>query len=1048
MLRISLRWKTTILLLGFIAPLSAILLLNVRAMDHLSSRLTTVRDQTFPLYSEAISLVAAFEETSRQIDDAVTMGESLLVARAEQGREAFSSHLRNLIENGPESRKPTLDALGDDFGNYYADARKLSLFLIDCLEDSEDLSKCDEAARVGSAETARQHEKLEADLNRLLTREEREVDAFLSWAADGMKTESRQAFLIGIVFFVIITIVIGVFTQRFVSSIRALSRATGEVAKGNLDLEMMAPVRSRDEIGELWGSFQTMTEGLKQTTVSKGYVDNILESMVDPLIVVNRDGTVQKWNHAALDLLGYEEEVLTGMPIEQILVEESVESSGHSEEILLTKSGDRIPVSVSTSEMNQGGRAEGFVCVAQNITDRKRAEEALRQAKESAEDASRAKSQFLANMSHEIRTPMNGVMGMLDLLSETDLNVRQSHFAETARRSSEDLLRIINDILDLSKIEAGKLELDNSDFDVRDAVEETVVLFAERAHRQGLEIACHLEEEVPVSVCGDRLRLTQILSNLVANAVKFTERGEVVARVRCVQEAEGEVFLRFEVTDTGVGIEPEEQDRIFEVFSQADGSSTRRFGGTGLGLAISRQLVEMMGGRIGVESRPGEGSTFWFTARLEKGSALNRSLRPSCHDLGNLRVLIVDDNKTNQEILDQQVLSWGMRNDTVGSGPEALERLRRAAGVGDPYDMVILDYHMPGMDGIEVARTMEQDPILRNLRRIILTSVDQRMGEEERREAGVSAWLTKPVRASQLYNCLVTVMEGLAPAAPKADALLQAQDRFDACVLLAEDNPVNQEVALSMLENLGCRVEVVSNGGEVLETASRTDFDLILMDCQMPEMDGYQATEGIRESERAAGAEKERMPIVALTAHAMEGARDKCLAAGMDGYLAKPFSQGQLAEVLACWLKPVPATGSVSAEADSQEEKASSSDGAEPASIDHKALETIRALQRQGKPDLLVRVINIYLEDSLRLLESLCQAMSRGDGTELKLQAHSLKSSSANVGALRLAGLCKELEAIGEVGSMDGVDHRISRIEEEYRSVRNELTVELERTSA
>jgi CheY-like chemotaxis protein len=651
-------------------------------------------------------------------------------------------------------------------------------------------------------------------------------------------------------------------------------------------------------------------------------------------------------------------------------------------------------------------------------------------------------------MSHEIRTPMNGVMGMLDLLSGTDLTERQRHFAQAARRSSEDLLRIINDILDLSKIEAGKLELERSDFDLRDAVEETVVLFAERAHRQGLEIACHLEEEVPTSLSGDRLRLVQILSNLVGNAIKFTERGEVVARVRCLEEQGGEVFLRFEVTDTGVGVEPEEQERIFEVFSQADGSSTRKFGGTGLGLAISRQLVEMMGGRIGVESLPGRGSAFWFTARLERGSASKQPFSPSGCSLRDLRVLIVDDNETNRDILQEQVLSWGMGNGSVGSGSEALERLRRAAGESDPYDLVILDYHMPGMDGLEVARAMGQDPILRNVRRIILTSVDQSVGEAERREAGISAWLTKPVRASQLYNCLVTVMEGLVPEGPIADSPPQAEDRFDARVLLAEDNPVNQEVALNMLENLGCRVEVVGSGLEVLETVSRAGFDLILMDCQMPEMDGYQVTALIRESERATGTEGGRMPIVALTAHAMEGDRERCLGAGMDDYLAKPFSQDQLGEVLGRWLKPVPEKRSASAGTGRQDVEASSGDGADKGSIDREVLNTIRALQRQGKPDLLRRVINIYLEDSLKLLEALRQALSQGDGVGLKRQAHSLKSSSANVGALQLAELCKELEAKGEEEMTGGIDYRIARIEKEYEFVRNELTAELERLSA
>ncbi len=1060
--RLSLRWKSAILLLCFVAALSVIFLLNIRAMENLSSKLTRVRDRTFPLFSETVSLVAAFEETTRHFNDAVTTGETLLLSRSEEGKTAFLGHLTNLMEKGPLEKSPDLLAVRKDFNDYYRNARSFALFLIECFEESDDLSECDNAARGRSGVITSQQERLGIHLNEMLKGQKQDADAFMARTLEEMKAEFRQAFWIAIACFVLITVTLAVTTQRIVSSIKALSGATTEVAKGNLDLLMEPPTGSRDEIGDLWTSFQTMTQGLKQTTVSKDYLDNILKSMVDPLIVVNRDATVQSWNQATLDLLGYDESELIGRPLPQVLVEEGAESSGkpapeilmcdgsggNAERVLVTKNGDRIPVSVSTSELKKGEETAGFLCVAQDITDRKHAEEALRQAKEAAETASRAKSQFLANMSHEIRTPMNGVMGMIDLLSETDLTERQRHFAETARRSSEDLLRIINDILDLSKIEAGKLELERSDFDLRDAVEETMVLFAERAHRKGLEIACDLRRDVPSSLRGDRLRLTQVLCNLVGNAVKFTERGEVVARVRCLEESRGDVLLRFEVADTGVGIDRAEQERIFEVFSQADGSTTRRFGGTGLGLAISRQLAEMMGGEVGVESRPGVGSTFWFTARFPRGTELSRSSGPHGQDLQNLRVLIVDDNKTNREILEQQVSSWGMRNGSVQSGPEALERLHRAADEGRAFDLVILDYHMPIMDGFEVASTMEQDPILRNARRIILTSVDMNVAEEEREKAGISAWLTKPVRASQLYNCLVAVVRGLVSETPRVEAPLRDEDGFDAFVLLAEDNPVNQEVALGMLEALGCRTEIAVNGRQVVEAVSRTDFDLILMDCQMPEMDGYQATERIRQSEFAAGESKKRLPIVALTAHAMEGDRDRCLASGMDDYLAKPFSQAQLSEVLGRRLKPMRARQNGADDTDRQGVEASHGDETERVSIDPEALETIRALERQGKPHLLSRVINLYLEDSLRLLEALRQASTQGDGAGLKSRAHSLKSSSANVGALRLAELCEELEVSQDVASKDGINQCVSRIEEEYESVRDELMAELERYQA
>uniref|UniRef100_UPI003559DD83 response regulator n=1 Tax=Sulfuricaulis sp. TaxID=2003553 RepID=UPI003559DD83 len=481
-------------------------------------------------------------------------------------------------------------------------------------------------------------------------------------------------------------------------------------------------------------------------------------------------------------------------------------------------------------------------------TERRKAVELAHQ----AEEASRAKSQFLANMSHEIRTPMNGVIGMVDLLQNTELTPKQRRFAEAAHRSAESLLGLINDILDFSKIEAGKLTLETIPLDLHQMLDDVCELLADSAQRKGLELACLVENDAPTELLGDPGRLRQILINLMGNAIKFTEHGEVVVRAGGIEQTPEAALLRFEVKDTGIGIDAEAQARIFSAFTQADGSTTRHYGGTGLGLAIVRQLVEMMGGSVGVESEVGKGSTFWFTMRFGRQPPGSHSKPVPWHDLRGLRVLIVDDNATNRDILRHQTQSWGMHEESAEDGFGALEKLRKAAAGGAAFDIVILDMMMPGMDGLALAHAIKADPAIATAHLVMLTSVGLRGDATQARDSGIDGYLSKPVRQSELYDCIATVMGKVV-----GDGTLitrhnvsTPRQRSNARLLLAEDNPVNQEVATGMLEMLGYRADVVADGQEALEALARGSYDLILMDCQMPRLDGFEATRAIRREEQ------------------------------------------------------------------------------------------------------------------------------------------------------------------------------------------------------
>ena len=803
-------------------------------------------------------------------------------------------------------------------------------------------------------------------------------------------------------------------------------------------------------IGSQIGQFAERRQAERQLKESEERYRDLFENANDLIQCAAPDGSFIYVNRAWRETLGYTEEEVAGLSLFDIIHPDSLphcmamfervmsgEKLDHVEAMFVTKDGRTITVEGSSSRSMKDGKPDGTRGIFRDVTERKRFESELAKARDAALESARLKAEFLANMSHEIRTPMNAIIGMSGLLLDTDLTADQREFAETVRSSADALLTLMNDILDFSKIEAGKLTFETMDFDLRSTVEGAVDLLAEAAQGKGVELFSMIYSDVPTQLRGDPGRLRQVLINLLSNAVKFTDSGEVIARVSKESDNELGALLRFAVTDSGIGIPEEAQRRIFEVFSQADGSTTRKYGGTGLGLAISKQLVEMLGGQIGVESQLGEGSTFWFTARFEKQPAKTGRLTAPDLQLEGLRVLIIDDNATNRKLVHHQITSWGMRNGSAKNGVEALSILRREAAAGDPYQIAILDMQMPEMDGLTLARVIKSDPAIASTRLLMMTSLGRR-DDAAIREAGVELCLTKPVKQSQLFDCLATLAgeDLLDESHPQPRPAQVTPPRVarggteHIRILVAEDNVVNQRVALRQLEGLGYAADAVANGIEVLEALERIPYDLVLMDCQMPEMDGYEATREIRKRE----GDSRHTTIVAMTANALGGDRERCIEAGMDDYISKPVKQETLSDAIERWTVDRPLShqpaGSMSAVP---------TEAVTGNVIDASVLGELRALRSPRDPDFFVHLIDLFIEETPHRLAALRQAASIANPEALAGEAHALKGSCAHLGATRMDALCEILEEQGRAGSTSGSLALLDVLTEEFDRVREAL---------
>ncbi len=756
-------------------------------------------------------------------------------------------------------------------------------------------------------------------------------------------------------------------------------------------------------------------------------LDSLINSISDLVFYKDTEGRFLGCNTAYAALVGKPRDQVVGLGCRDLFpsaTADAMEEHDHacmenlreeSFEFWATfRDGEQVLLDTVVSPLwDENGDARGLLGISRDITERKRQEEEVRRAKEIAEDATRMKSDFLANMSHEIRTPMNAIIGLSHLVLKTDLTLRQRDYIAKVQTSGQHLLGVINDILDFSKVEAGKLDLENVDFELERLLDNTGNLISEKCHDKGLELVFEVAPDVPGNLVGDSLRLGQVLLNYANNAVKFTAGGEVVISVRASERTETDVLLHFRVRDTGIGLTPEQIGRLFQSFSQADTSTTRKFGGTGLGLAISKQLAGLMGGDVGVESEWGKGSTFWFSARLGVGAAPKRELLPN-PDLRGRRALVVDDNDHARAVMIDMLQAMTFETTEVATGSAAVDQVRLAASQGRPYDVVYLDWRMPGMDGIETARRIKSLDLASPPLFLMVTAYGREEMMKEAQALGIENVLVKPVSPSILFDTTIAVLGGSRERVALQSAQTGSDQRLAALrgarILLVEDNDINQQVARELLEDAGLVVEVADNGQVALQMAQQAAFDLVFMDMQMPVMDGVAATRELRKIARLA-----QLPIVAMTANAMEQDRRKCIEAGMNDFLVKPIDPADLLSVLLRWLRPpqAPVCAAVPAPAAQAAAPVAAIVFTGALDLPHgvPGLDTALGLSRMaGKKALYLTVLRRYAAGQKDAVEQIRAALQAGDAATAERVAHTLKGVSANVGAVAVHDVASAVE--------------------------------------